>query len=486
VLACAGLACAPAASGEQANFPYPSPQLVAGDTQVHDPMMLIAPNAPRYRLFSTGQGVEYRASDDRTTYSSSQPAFPVAAPWWVTYINSEQKVWGPDVSYHPRSDGRNYWMYYAVSRWPTQGEQQPKAAIGLATSPNGLPGTWADQGMVIEGQDGVTPWRAIGPNLAVAPGSPEQWYLVFGSAGRIFSAKLDPLTGKRPLLNPPAPELIAHHSGTVPNSGGNEAPFMYRRTNPGSNAAYYYLFTSWGSCCSAGDDVTYDVRVGRSTSPAGGFVDRSGQPLNTPANPGNGGGTLVLEGHGARVQAAGHPGVFRDLDGTDRLTYHWYDKNDTAWPDGYLGINAINWTADGWPYLMHGYGSRLPAPHRIFSEDFLQSPNGRYKFLVGQSCNMKLLDVVADPDQQLWESNTDAADRKNCRLVMQSGGALVLYNGDIDNGRLGALWTADPTVGTGDGNELRVQDDGNFVVYDAGNKALCDRFATTQTPPCGP
>ena len=53
---------------------------------------------------------------------------------------------------------------------------------------------------------------------------------------------------------------------------------------------YYYLFTSWDTCCQ-GTSSTYNIRVGRSTSVAGTYVDKSGVSLLS------GGGTLVLGTH---------------------------------------------------------------------------------------------------------------------------------------------------------------------------------------------
>src|SRR4051812_39424844 len=126
VLALSGaalLAAAPAGA-------YPNPGTVAGYTLIHDPSMVVrdVPDGPRYTVYGTGNVT--LTSNDRISFTYSGLFAPVAPGWWKDYNNN---VWAPDVSFH---NGK-YWMYYAVSA--TVGHRN--SAIGLATSPSGLPGT---------------------------------------------------------------------------------------------------------------------------------------------------------------------------------------------------------------------------------------------------------------------------------------------------------------------------------------------------------
>lgn len=57
-----------------------------------------------------------------------------------------------------------------------------------------------------------------------------------------------------------------------------------------ANGGYYYLFTSWDTCC-AGTSSTYNIRVGRSSSVSGTYTDKSGVALTS------GGGTQILATH---------------------------------------------------------------------------------------------------------------------------------------------------------------------------------------------
>src|SRR5580765_3601086 len=79
------------------------------------------------------------------------------------------------------------------------------------------------------------------------------------------------------------------------NAGGAPAPpWVFKR------GGYYYLFSSWGACCNGALD--YNMRVGRSTSVTGPYVDKAGVALM------QGGGTLLVQGD-ARWKGPGHSAV---------------------------------------------------------------------------------------------------------------------------------------------------------------------------------
>jgi Glycosyl hydrolases family 43 len=273
---------------------------------------------------------------------------------------------------------------------------------------------------------------------------------------------VSPATGK-PLAGAPVKQLTTRH----------EAPHVYRRTNPANNVTYYYLFHSQGSSDPA-PDTTYNIRVGRSSSPDGPFTDRAGVPLMQ-----NPSGTLVLEGHGF-LQAAGHNGVlFDSADGKDHLYYHYYDARYDDFRT-FLGINDLNWTSDGWPYLMHDYGTKLPStprPYTLFSGDYLQSQNDSYRLIVQSDCNVVERRLDVDPVKVVWASDTSNLGT-NCRLVMESDGELALYNGAGTR-----LWSA-VTYLADDANRLVLQNDGNFVIYQQDNDVVCSR--TSASRPCDP
>ena len=84
----------------------------------------------------------------------------------------------------------------------------------------------------------------------------------------------------------------------------------------------------------------YRVMVGRSDSPTGPFVDRSGQSMV------EGGGTEILATSGDRIGPGGAD-VYSE-GGDDVLVYHFYDGANNGAPR--LAIDRIEWV-DGWPQV---------------------------------------------------------------------------------------------------------------------------------------
>ena len=124
-----------------------------------------------------------------------------------------------------------------------------------------------------------------------------------------------------------------------------EAPYVWPTESNGIQ--YYFLFVNWGACCS-GKQSTYNIRVGRSTSPLGPFVDKNNKDLT------DGGGSLLLETDGY-VIGPGHVGIYDD----SIMTFHYYDKRR---------VGGASWVAEksisivnGWPVLgdelLSSYGS---------------------------------------------------------------------------------------------------------------------------------
>lgn len=281
--------------------------------------MIMRPLAPRYAVFSTND--QERTSSDRIAFNLVGSPLADTPQWWLAY-NATGHSWSPDVSFH---DGQ-YWMYYSVSSWATN-----QSAIGLATSTSGDAGTWVDQGPVITSRTSLS-YNAIDPALLVD--SSGRWWLTFGSFWKgIYQVELNPSTGKL-LSSTPTLIHLAERPGVVNDPIENAYIWQH--------GAYYYLFASYDYCCQ-GVSSTYNIRVGRSTSPNGPYVDANGVSML------KGGGTKILATHGSVVGPGGESVVHDDGDNHDLLVYHYYDANNSG--KATLGINFLGWNSADWPYV---------------------------------------------------------------------------------------------------------------------------------------
>jgi arabinan endo-1,5-alpha-L-arabinosidase len=114
------------------------------------------------------------------------------------------------------------------------------------------------------------------------------------------------------------------------NGGALEGGWVYK------HCGYYYLFSSWGACCNGAFD--YNMRVGRSTTVTGPYVDKAGVALM------DGGGTLLVQGTDT-LTAPGHNAVIS----YGGKTYNIYHALNASHAGATLRIAELVWDADGWP-----------------------------------------------------------------------------------------------------------------------------------------
>ena len=292
--------------------------------QIHDPVMAFEEGT--YYVFSTGSRIPVICSPDKIVWESCGRVF-FRNPAWTREINRDlASIWAPDISFF----NDKWHLYYAVSSFGTQ-----NSAIGLATNmtldPESQDFEWVDQGIVLRSQPGDR-WNAIDANLVLDENG-EPW-LVWGSFWNgLFMHKIDAGTG----MFDPTDETyhhLANRSAGPDNNPAIEAPFIVQRGN------MWYLFVSFDQCCQ-GIASTYNVRVGRSDTLTGPYVDRDGIPLL------EGGGTLILSEYG-QWKGPGHNGIFVE-DDTYWMVYHAYDSNQIGIPK--LRVESIGWDSEGWPVL---------------------------------------------------------------------------------------------------------------------------------------
>lgn len=297
---------------------------------VHDPVLIRQGN--QYYLFGTGRGIRLWSSPDRVHWTPQPPVFDTAPPWTLQAnpATRPNDLWAPDISYH----NGLYYLYYSSSVFGRNA-----SAIGLATNTTLNPADtayrWVDRGLVVQSVPGRDNWNAIDPNLVIDEAG--RGWLAFGS----FWEGIRLIRLRADLAGPASPaEAYTLASRPRTDSGGIrqagtgaiEAPFLFR------HGTFWYLFVSFDYCC-RGVNSTYNIRVGRSATLTGPYLDRSGQPLT------QGGGSPLLQGD-AHWHGVGHSATYT-FDGRDYLIYHAYDAADGG--RSKLQIRPLGWDADGWP-----------------------------------------------------------------------------------------------------------------------------------------
>lgn len=303
----------------QAQPPREIPRGMGFPPRFHDPSTPIR-EGDTWWIFSTGNGVSSRCSKDLITWREGPPVFQDFPAWHKEVVPSQRgHLWAPDIVFHKGL----YRMYYSVSSFGKN-----TSAIGLATSPALDPKSprrqWRDEGIVIRSNDGDL-YNAIDPQVFIDDNG--RHWLTFGSFwSGIQLVELDPKTGR---IHPDRKQLrrIAWNESI-------EAPAILK------HGRYYYLFVNWGLCC-RGVASTYEIRIGRSRSVTGPYLDKAGRDLAT------GGGSLLLGSAGDRV-GPGHASFpAGKIDA--RMFFHYYDRKRGGTAS--LASHELHWTKDGWPEI---------------------------------------------------------------------------------------------------------------------------------------
>jgi len=279
----------------------PKALMLTGNLGAHDPAAYVV--GKTVYLAATGLGA--KTSTNLTSWAAASNPLP-----------SHNGAWAPDIS----SFGGMFHLYYAVSSFGSN-----KSCIGQATRAALDSGNWTDKGNVLCSNMGTNDnWNAIDPNIVVDDaGVPWMDFGSFWSGIKMVKLNTD---GTRA-------DTMLYDLASGPGGGAVEGPFIFKR------CGYYYLFVSFGSCCSS--PYNYTIRVGRSATVTGPYIDKDGMPLM------KGGGTLLVQGNSS-WSAPGHNAVIV----YENRTYNVYHA--LAAPSGQNGtatlrIAEIVWDANGWP-----------------------------------------------------------------------------------------------------------------------------------------
>jgi arabinan endo-1,5-alpha-L-arabinosidase len=211
--------------------------------------------------------VQVRRSKDLVHWEFVGWAFneiPPEAVEWVRTNNDGRgatNIWAPYVIRY----GDVYRLYYCVSAFGKK-----ISYLGLAEAP--MPeGPWTLKGAVVKTND-ASIMNAIDPTIIEDPKTGRQ-LMIYGSYfGGLFSVELNPVTGL-PFREGDQGKVVARRANYQKDN--LEAPeIIYHPVFD-----KYYLFVSYDPLM-----TTYNVRVGRSDSPDGPFLDFDGQDLRDTTN----------------------------------------------------------------------------------------------------------------------------------------------------------------------------------------------------------
>lgn len=295
----------------------------------HDPAIYQDDVTGNYYIYGTG--AKCQKSKDLVHWEKvgrvvEQP--PAEAVEWT----GGKDIWAPDII----KVGSEYRLYCSNSTW---GVRQSCIFLAVSDSPEG---PFIPRGIVIKTSNEVDV-NAIDANV-ITDADTGEMYMVYGSFwGGVHVLKLDPETGLA------AQEGVGTCLARRPRwmSGAIEGPYMIYHPE----TKYYYLFVSYGSL-----KTDYQVRVGRSKSILGPFVDYHGRELTDINDSDNSIGLMAFCGYcwndGIPYMAPGHNSVLHDKDGSWYLVCHIREKNFTGKSEpSTMQIRKMFWTDQGWPVL---------------------------------------------------------------------------------------------------------------------------------------
>ena len=315
----------PQASDSWEVFPGDGARVENG-AHVHDPT-IVEIGGKAFCFSTSGDGFTIvRSSTDLKNWKVHGPIF-TESPKWLADRFSHKSIWAPDIVVLP---GRVR-MYYSKSTFGSN-----TSVIGLAENENFNPEKplegWVDRGMVIETKQADNT-NAIDAEVIVDKDG-RHWFFYGSYWDGIYVLELDAKTGKPKDGNK---VCVARNSGERGNP--LEGAAVLRRGD------YYYLFVSYG-LAAQGVRSTYRIMCGRSKTPNGPFLDKTGKSMAD-------GGHVVVLKTSPPMMSPGHCDVLTLKDGRTVMPYHYYDARQIwhgdTWGMPQLQVRELLWSEDGWP-----------------------------------------------------------------------------------------------------------------------------------------
>ncbi len=293
----------------------------------HDPAIFRDAESGRYYLYSTGAFCQ--RSEDLIHWEYVGKVVERPPEESVQWTGSED-IWAPDIV----KTGNEYRLYCSNSSW---GVRQSCIFLAVSSSPEG---PFIPRGCVLKTTDEM-PVNAIDANI-IEDADTHDMYMLYGSFwGGCHMIRLDRQTGLA--AESGIGVCVARRPAYTDRS--IEGPYMIYHRESG----YYFLFVSYGSLKS-----DYNIRVGRSRSITGPFLDYHGRDLADIRDDDCSTGLMISCGYrwldGIPYMAPGHNSVLQDSDGRMFLVSHIRQLNFYGTPEpSLLQIRQLYMTPDHWP-----------------------------------------------------------------------------------------------------------------------------------------
>lgn len=297
------------------------------DTVLADPSVIFDTKSGLFYAYGTednwGDGMGSRLipivrSKDLVNWTLVGNAFDKKPNW-----KSKGGLWAPDIN----QIGKEYYLYYSFSTW---GDPDPGVGLAISSHPEG---PFVDHGKLFTSNEVNVP-NSIDPFYFEDQGKK---FLFWGS---FSDAETQGTYGVE--LSADGRSVPDFNKKFKVAAGDIEAVMIHKRNG------FYYFFGSKGSCCE-GVNSKYNVRIARSTSLSGPFLDKEGKDISQRGN-----GTLFMQGNDKFVGPGHNAQLITDDQGTDWFLYHSIDVKQGKVPSGasrrVLLMDQVIWE-DGWPKI---------------------------------------------------------------------------------------------------------------------------------------
>lgn len=307
------------------------PEEYSTEVYVHDPAIYEDPSSHEFFIYGT-EAISY-TSDDLIHWHALGKVVE-APPASAKEHTKSASIWAPDIV----KVGDEYRLYCSNSSWGVC-----NSCIFLATSktPNG---PFIPKGIVHK-TDNTSDTNSIDANIIEEHETGRQ-FMVYGSFwSGVHIIELNRETGYA-IEGQGNGKQIA--SRPLWNDGAIEGPYIIYHPD----TEYYYLFVSFGSLKS-----DYNIRVGRSKSVTGPYLDYEGKDLNDVTDENCTRGLMISCGYrwlsGTAYMGPGHNSVLLRDNGDMFLVSHIRKLSFNADPGpGLLQIRKLIMTPDGWPIAL--------------------------------------------------------------------------------------------------------------------------------------